>query len=65
MRADGLDQLISCYRNDMWSKKWQPRLFIHFLHAAVANTHILFNLQTDAKRGDSGFTLLDFTTLHI
>jgi hypothetical protein len=61
--TDGIDQRISYYRNEMRSKKWQPRLYIHFLHAAVTYSHILYQLQTGAERGDTGFALLDYTKL--
>jgi hypothetical protein len=63
--TDGIDQLISYYRNEMRSKKWQPRLFIHFIHASVANAHILFKLTHKSERGDAGHSLLDFTELLI
>jgi hypothetical protein len=59
--TDGMNQMISYYRNDMHSKKWQPRLFMHFLHTTVCNAHILFKESTLANRGDAGFTLLSFT----
>jgi hypothetical protein len=42
--TDGIE-LIIYYGNEMRSKKWQPRLFIHFLHAAVTNSHILFRCR--------------------
>jgi hypothetical protein len=63
--TDGIDQKISYYRNEMRCKKWQPRLFMHFIHAAVNNSHILYKLQSGAERGDDGFALLDYTTLLI
>jgi hypothetical protein len=63
--TDGIDQMISYYRNGMRSKKWQPRLFMHFLHTAVCNAHILFKESTHADRGDAGFALLNFTELLI
>jgi hypothetical protein len=57
--TDGIDQTISYYRNEMRCKKWQPRLLMHFIRAAVTKANILFKLQTGAERGDDGFALLD------
>ena len=61
--TENIDQLTSCYRNDMLSKKRQPRLFMHCLHTAVCNAHILFKFSTEVERGGAGFTLSNFTEL--
>jgi hypothetical protein len=60
--TDGLDQLVSYYRNEQRTKKWQPRVFTHFLHIAVSNAHILYKgaMHVD-DRSHPLFTLLNFT----
>jgi hypothetical protein len=60
--TDGLDQLVSYYRNEQRTRKWQPRIFTHFLHIAVSNCHILYkSVMNVDDRSKPLFTLKDFT----
>lgn len=45
--TDHLDQCLSYYRTAMRVKKWQPRLFMHFLNVAVVNAHPLYTLTVN------------------
>jgi len=65
--TDAFDQFMSYYRTTITAKRWQVRVFTHFLMAAVVNAHILYKLGGGEEmkigglnRGDKGFTLLDF-----
>jgi hypothetical protein len=67
--TDSFDQLISYYKTTVKTKRWQTRVFTHFLMCAVVNAHILYKLlvgggeemkEGGLRRGDKGFALLDF-----
>jgi hypothetical protein len=65
--TDTFDQMCSYYRTTIKTKRWQTRIFTHFLMAAAVNSHILFKLgggeemkDGGLKRDDRGFELLDF-----
>ena len=68
--TDSFDQMLSYYRTTVKTKRWQTRIFTHFLMCAVVNAHILFKLgggvemkEGGLTRGDPGYDLLDFITL--
>jgi len=68
--TDSFDQLLSYYRTTIKTKRWQTRIFTHFLMCAVVNAHILYKLgggvemkEGGLKRGDPGYDLLGFITL--
>ena len=65
--TDMFDQMCSYYRTTIKTKRWQIRIFTHFLMAAAVNAHILFKLGGGEEikdgglvRGDKGFDLLSF-----
>ena len=70
--TDSFDQLLSYYRTTIKTKRWQTRIFTHFLMCAVVNAHILYRLGggVEMKEGglvryDPGYDLLDFITMLI
>lgn len=68
--TDSFDQFLTYFRTIVMTKRWQTRIFTHFLMAAVVNSHIWFKLGGGKKLkpgglkiSDAGFTLLEFTHL--
>jgi hypothetical protein len=67
---DMLDQMCSYYWTTIKTKRWQIRIFTHFLMAAAVNAHILYKLGGGEKmkegglvRGDEGFDLLSYISM--
>jgi hypothetical protein len=58
--TDLFDQKISYYVCYIKSKRWQHRVYTHFLSAAVVNAHILYTLDFKLQRGYKSFELVDF-----
>jgi len=63
--TDQFDQQLSYYKTTVKTRRWQVRIFTHFLHCAVVNAHILYKLHHNPTRNDHGFYLLDFTDMLI
>ena len=61
--TDRFDQKVSYYRTTIKTKRWQTRIFTHFIHCAVVNAHILYCIKKGLNRGDDGFSLLSFIGL--
>lgn len=64
---DGFDQMIQYYRTTVASKRWQIRVFTHFLTCSVVNAHILNCIWHETMRGNPGHDhdLLSFTMMLI
>lgn len=58
--TDQFDQLLSYYKTTVRTKRWQTRIFTHFLTCAVVNASILYRLYHKLDRTDKGYNLLDF-----
>ena len=58
--TDQFDQLLSYYKTTVKTKRWQTRIFTHFLSCAVVNASILYRLYHNLLRGEKGFDLLSF-----
>ena len=55
------DQKVSYYKSCVTGKRWQTRLFTHFLNSMIVNAHVLYKLVNRLfNRGDDCFTLLSF-----
>jgi hypothetical protein len=63
--TDQFDQLLSYYRTRVVTKRWQTRIFTHFLLVAVVNASILYRLDKKLTRGQPGYDLLSFLNLLI
>jgi hypothetical protein len=67
--TDHMDQLIAYYRPRVKTYKWQVKVFVFFLTAAIANAHVLYkkfgmDSVIEAKK-QPGYTLLDFIIMLI
>ena len=60
--TDLMDQMISYYKTKIRTRRWQTRIYFHFLNAMVVNAHILFKSHFQLEREDDNFTLLSFMT---
>ena len=56
--TDRFDQLLSYHESAIKTKRWQPRIFTHFISAAVVNAHILYRTSNKLQREDKGCSLL-------
>ena len=63
--TDQFDQMLSYYKTTIKTKRWQTRIFTHFLMCAVVNASILFRLDNDLEKSDPGGDLLSFINLLI
>ena len=58
--TDLFDQMVSYYKTRVRTRRWQTRIYFHFLNAMVVNAHILYKQVKTPVRGDDNFTLLSF-----
>ena len=58
--TDRFDQQLAYYESTIKTKRWQPRIFTHFISAAVVNAHILYRTSNNLQRGHRGYSLLSF-----
>ena len=63
--TDRFDQQLSYYKSTIKTKRWQPRIFTHFISAAVVNAHILYRTSNKLQREDKGYSLLSFIDILI
>lgn len=63
--TDQFDQMLAYYRTTIVTKRWQTRIFTHFLLVAVVNASILYRLDKGLTRGQPGYDLLSFIDLLI
>jgi hypothetical protein len=58
--TDLFDQMVSYYKTRVRTRRWQTRIYFHFLNAMVVNAHILYKEVKKPERGDESFSLLSF-----
>ena len=63
--TDQFDQMLSYYKTTVKTKKWQTRVFTHFLMCSVVNSSILYRLEQGTVRGQKGHDLLSFVDMLI
>jgi len=63
--TDQFDQMLSYYRTRVSTKRWQTRVFTHFLMVAVVNASILYRLDKKPTRDQPGHDLLSYIDLLI
>lgn len=57
--TDIMDQKISYNMTKIRARKWQTRIYFHFLNAMLVNAHILYKIEMNLKRGDKDFTSVE------
>lgn len=60
--VDSFDQLLQYYFPHIRSKKYPVKIYLHFMYAAVVNSHILYKKTQSITKGADEFPLLGFIT---
>ena len=58
--TDLFDQMVSYYKTKVRTRRWQTRIYFHFLNSMVVNAHILYKQCKLPVRGDDCYSLLSF-----
>lgn len=59
--TDLMDQFLQYYRTKVRAKKWPVKVFLHFVHVAVINSHIMYKVSIGENERDEDFHLLQYT----
>ena len=54
------DQMVSYYKTKVRTRRWQTRVYFHFLNSIVVNAHILYEQCKLPVREDECYSLLSF-----
>lgn len=68
--TDKVDQALSYYRMKTKTKRWQAKIYVHFLFVSLVNAHVLFradlpNSPEAPAKQQRGYYLIDFLLMVI